>query len=505
MLTFAFVLATFLSLLKAVKAFPAAKPSILRLPPGPWQLPVIGSIHHLIIAGSLPYRALHDMSRKYGPLMLLKIGETPTVIASSVEAATEILKTQDITFSSRPISVTTNIMSSGGRDMFSAPYSDYWKQIRKVCIMRLFGPKRIQAFKSIQEEEAKNLIRSVTTTIEASSPVNLSELITFYFSNITARAITGTTHKEQLEFLRVWEKIKRLASGDNLVDLFPSKRWFTIMVSGATYEAERCHRIVGELLDNLIMMKRERSTISDATDTEDEDLLDMLLKMDMGEGSELTPLKLDSIKVIIMNLFGGGSETSVPTIEWAMLELLRHPSALERAQAEVRSALKGKTTVTMDDVNELSFIRNVIRETLRLHLPVPLLPRVSKADCTVLGYDIPKNTKVLVNAWALARDPKYWEDADAFKPERFEVQAIDYKGTELEYMPFSAGCRQCPGRSLGLANVELCLANLLYHFDWKFPPGVKPNKLDMSESFAVTIRRKHQVYLCPVLHVPSAA
>jgi cytochrome P450 len=136
---------------------------------------------------------------------------------------------------------------------------------------------------------------------------------------------------------------------------------------------------------------------------------------------------------------------------------------------------------------------------------VPLLPRLSQADCTVLGYDIPKNTKLLVNAFALGRDPKYWDDADAFKPERFKVHAVDYKGTELEYIPFGAGRRQCPGTSFGIANVELCLANLLYHFDWELPPGVRPDKLDMSELFGVTIRRKNHLYLHPVARIPYPA
>jgi cytochrome P450 len=188
-----------------------------------------------------------------------------------------------------------------------------------------------------------------------------------------------------------------------------------------------------------------------------------------------------------------------------MSELMRHPSARERAQEEVRSILKGKPTVTDEDVSKLPYIKNVIRETLRLHVPVPLLPRLAQADCTVSGYDIPRNTKMLVNAWALGRDPKYWDDADDFKPERFKVHAFDYRGTDLEYIPFGAGRRQCPGTMFGIANVELCLANLLYHYDWELPRGVKPNKLDMSELFGVVIRRKNNLLLHPVLRIPCPA
>ncbi|KAJ1702158.1 hypothetical protein LUZ63_001937 [Rhynchospora breviuscula] len=502
-ITLAFLFSILLSFLKA-KAFPAKLSAFLRLPPGPWQLPIIGSMHHLIVGGSLPHRALRDMSKKYGPLMLLKLGETPTIIASSIEAAKEIMRTQDVTFATRPISITVHTMSWGGRDIIFAPYGDYWRQTRKVCITKLFGPKRIQAYRSLREEELKNLIHNITNAIKTSPLINLSEVMTAFVSDTTVRAITGATHKEHPEFLRAWGTSLKLAAGSNLADLFPSKRWLTDIVSGATYEAEKCNQIIGGLFDNIIRMKIERNAISDATDTEDEDLLDVLLKMHKGEGVP-TPLELNSIKGVMLDLFGAGGETSATTLDWAMSELLRHPSALERAQSEVRSVLKGKPTAIDEDVNKLPYIQNVIRETLRLHCPVPLLPRLSQADCTVLGYDIPKNTKMLVNAWALGRDPKYWDDADAFKPERFKVHVVDYKGTELEYMPFGAGRRQCPGTMFGIANVELCMANLLYHFNWELPQGVKPNKLDMSELFGVTIRRKNQLFLRPILRIPLPA
>ncbi|XP_078165918.1 desmethyl-deoxy-podophyllotoxin synthase-like [Carex rostrata] len=501
-LTFAFLLAIVLSFLKT-KAFPP-KPSdsdSLRLPPGPWQLPIVGSLHHLIIGGALPHRALRDMSKKYGPLMLLQLGETPTVIASSVEAAKEIMKTQDVTFATRPISITVHTLSWQGKDIIFAPYGDYWRQTRKVCITKLFGPKRIQVYRSLREEEVKNLIRNIAAAAKTSPLVNLSELMTNFVSDTTVRAITGATHKEHPEFMRAWGISLGLAAGSNMADLFPSRRSLTDILSGATYEAKRCNDIIGGLFDNIIKMKRERNAISDATDTEDEDLLDVLLKMHQGEGVP-TPLELDSIKGVLLDLFGAGGETSATTLDWAISELVRHPSTLERAIGEVRSVLKGKPTVADEDVDKLPYIQNVIRETLRLHTPVPLLPRLSQADCTVLGYDIPKNTKFLVNGWALGRDPKYWDNPDSFKPERFKVHAVDYKGTELEYIPFGAGRRQCPGTMFGIANVELCLANLLYHFDWELPQGVKPDKLDMAELFGVTIRRKNHLFLRPVLRIP---
>uniref|UniRef100_A0A453N6A5 Uncharacterized protein n=1 Tax=Aegilops tauschii subsp. strangulata TaxID=200361 RepID=A0A453N6A5_AEGTS len=139
-----------------------------------------------------------------------------------------------------------------------------------------------------------------------------------------------------------------------------------------------------------------------------------------------------------------------------MSELARNPRLLRKAQAEVR-------------------------EALRLHAPVPfLLPRQCRERCEVMGYEVPDGTKVLVNAWALGRDGAYWEDAE---------------GGDFEFIPFGAGRRMCPGMALGLANMELVLAGLLYHFDWEVPGGGRPEELDMSEACGITVQRKSKLVL----------
>jgi len=210
--------------------------------------------------------------------------------------------------------------------------------------------------------------------------------------------------------------------------------------------------------------------------------------------------------MIEQDLYGAGSKTSAITLQWAMSELIRNPKAMKKAQAEVRSILNGKPKVTEDDLGEMKYLKLVIKETLRLHPPAPLLiPRESMESCKILGYDVPKGTTVLVNAWAIGRDPRYWEDADEFKPERFESISVDFRGTDFEYIPFGAGRRICPGIPFAQANMELVLAALLYHFDWKVASGMKPSELDMAEEMGLTIRRKNSLLLYPVVRVPPQA
>ena len=181
---------------------------------------------------------------------------------------------------------------------------------------------------------------------------------------------------------------------------------------------------------------------------------------------------------------------------------------MRKAQMEIRDALRGKDKVTEDDIKELNYLQLVIKETMRLHPPVPLLlPRECQKKCEVLGYEIPAKARVVVNAWAIGRDPRHWEDAEEFKPERFEGSSIDFKGTNFEFLPFGAGRRMCPGMQFGLRAVELPLARLLYHFDWELPTtatGIqyKSKSLDMSESVGLAARRRFDLLLHATSLIP---
>ena len=174
---------------------------------------------------------------------------------------------------------------------------------------------------------------------------------------------------------------------------------------------------------------------------------------------------------------------------------------MKKAQAEVREVFNRRGKVDETSINEMKYLKSIVKETLRFHAPVPLLiPRECGERCKLNGYDIPIKTKLIVNAWAIGRDPKYWTEAEKFYPERFLDSSIDYKGTNFEYIPFGAGKRICPGITFGMANVELPLALYLYHFDWKLPNGMKNEDLDMTEAFGITVRRKDDLQLIPIAY-----
>ena len=190
-------------------------------------------------------------------------------------------------------------------------------------------------------------------------------------------------------------------------------------------------------------------------------------------------------------------------LQWAMSELMKNPRVMQKVQGEVRRVLNEQGKVMEESLRNIHYLHLVIKETLRLHPALPLLlPRECRSPCQVLGFDVPVGATVLVNAWAIGRDPMHWDKPEEFMPERFEFNTVDFKGGDFEYTPFGAGRRMCPGMTFGLANMELALASILYHFDWARPHGMAVADLDMAEVVTVTSRRKHDLLVVPVVRVP---
>ena len=202
-------------------------------------------------------------------------------------------------------------------------------------------------------------------------------------------------------------------------------------------------------------------------------------------------------------MFIGGTDTSVVTIEWTMTQMMRFPEVMKKAQAEVRRVFEGKTTITEKDLEQLVYLRCVVKEALRLYAPIPiLLPRESREKFHIDGYEIPVGTRVLVNAFACSTDPEYWDDADSFKPERFEKSSLDFQGRNYEYLPFGTGRRICPGITFGLNVAEIIIAKLIYHFDWELPNGLSPKDIDLSENFGAVADKKVPLEIVPTRYYP---
>ena len=201
---------------------------------------------------------------------------------------------------------------------------------------------------------------------------------------------------------------------------------------------------------------------------------------------------------MMQEIFMAGSETSSSTTEWALTELLRNPYSMIKAKAELMQVVGANQKVEESDIDNLPYLQAIMKETLRLHPPIPfLVPRKAIRDTNFMGFDIPKNTQVLVNAWAIGRDPDVWDDPLSFKPERFIGTKIDYNGQHYELIPFGAGRRMCAGVPLAHRVLHLILGSLLHKFDWELDGNVTRETIDMKDRLGITIRKNEPLLVVP--------
>ncbi|RWR75967.1 LOW QUALITY PROTEIN: Cytochrome P450 71A1 [Cinnamomum micranthum f. kanehirae] len=444
---------------------------------------------------ALSHTALSTPSpEKYGPLMLLYLGRIPTLIVSSAEMAEQIMKTHDLIFASRPSITAAKELFYGCTDVAFASYGEYWRQVRKMCVARA---SKHQESQLVPFNHGRRRISHSSSTGAA---VNLAELFLSLTSGSIARAALGKKYEGEGEEGRnkSCEGVGDSAGAFSVGDYFPSLAWVDV-VTGLHGKLKENSGELDRFLDQVIEHHLMRP--SDGCDVgEQRDFVDVMLQVQKDSNRDIH-LTRDNIKATILDMFTGGTNTSAFTLEWVMAELAKHPNVMEKAQGEVRRVLDVKANISEEHLYQLNYMKSIIKETLRLHPPIPLLiPRESTTNVMIQNLHIPPKTRVFINAYAIGRDPTSWENPEEFLPERFANNSIDFKGQDFQFIPFGAGRRGCPGLSFAITSLELALANLLYWFDWKLPQGLTEEDLDMSEAFGFTVHKKLPLYLVPKHH-----
>ncbi|KAL8240372.1 hypothetical protein R6Q59_013727 [Mikania micrantha] len=473
------------------------------LPPGPRGWPIIGN---MLMMDQLTHRGLANLAETYGGLLHLKMGFSHTVAVSSPEIARQVLQVQDSIFSNRPATMAIAYLTYDRQDMAFANYGPFWRQMRKLCVMKLFSRKRAESWDSVRDE-VDSMIK--TTAASSGCPVNIGELVFGLTHDIIHRAAFGSiSHDGKEEFISILQEYTKLFGAFNMADFVPWLGFIDLAGLNTRLPKARARLdgFIDKIIDEHLKKKVKKTRDDDDDDDDDDDMVDEMLafyseEVNMNEGEELQKvirLTRNNIKAIIMDVMFGGTETVASAIEWALTELMHTPESLKRVQQELVDVVGLDRRVEESDFEKLTYFRCVIKEVLRLHPPIPLLLHQSSEATEVAGYHIPKGTRVMVNGYAVNRDKSAWENPNTFNPSRFlQNGAPDFKGSNYEFIPFGSGRRSCPGMQLGLYAMEMAVAHLLHSFTWQLPDGMKPSEIDMTDVFGLTAPKAIRLVAVP--------
>nr|AUY62560.1 putative cytochrome P450 75B [Punica granatum] len=405
------------------------KPSGRKLPPGPRGFPILGSLPHL---GPNVHESLFHMAKRHGPLITLRLGAISTVVASSPEVAREIIGKNDYAFSERTVPDAIAAQPNPEFTLGWVSGDHAWRNRRRICTTHLFSSHRLDALQHLRYEKVQQLLNHVNKYRNTGKAVDIGKVafgmsLNLVSSTLFSADIVDPEFESAQEFKEVVSHIMEDGGKPNLSDYFPLLRWFDLQ--GIRRHIKSSYKRLHEILEEIIE-KRLNDRAAGTSIIRNDDFLDVLLDQCQEEGSGFDR---QNIKALIVELFVAGSDTTAITIEWAMAELLRKPSVLQKARQEILTVVGTERPVQESDIDTLPYLQAIIKETLRLHPAGPLmLPYRAKTDTEVLGYTIPRGIQVLVNAWAIARDSNYWIEPMEFRPERFTGSTVDYKGLNFE-------------------------------------------------------------------------
>lgn len=426
--------------------------------------------------------------------MLLQFGSVPVLVVSSADAVREIIKFHDLALSNRPKLRAAKRLLYDYKDVSMAPYGELWRQLKSIYILQLLSNKRVQSFRDVREEETAFMVEKIRELSSKSMPVNLSEMFMDLTNDVVCRVVLGKKYGEGEsgnEFKMLLRDLVTLVGSLDIGDFVPWLSWVN-RISGVHAKIDRVAKAFDKFLEGLVEERLKLNSDGGDDSEGNNNFFDILLQIYKDSSSGIS-IDRDCIKAQILIAFAAGTDTTYTFLEWAMSELLRNPRVMRKVQDEVREilSLNRKVEIAEEDLEQMHYLKAVIKEALRLHPAVPLLvPHEAREDIRIMGYDIDAGTMVITNAWAIGRDANSWDEPEEFRPERFLNSPIDFRGHDFQLIPFGAGRRGCPGISFATVLGELVFANLLHKFDWSLPGGAKGEDLDMNECTGAIAHRK---------------
>ncbi|KAI4352803.1 hypothetical protein L6164_007021 [Bauhinia variegata] len=461
--------------------------------PGPRGLPLFGSLFSL--SHGLAHRTLASKASSTPAtkqLMAFSLGSTPAVITSNPHIAREILTCPH--FANRPIKQSAKSLMFT-RAIGFAPNGTYWRLLRRIASAHLFSPKRIVAHEPGRQLDCEAMLRAVADEQSKRGVVYLRKHLQAAALNNIMGTVFGKRYNQE-EYYNPTAEVKELheivregfelLGAFNWSDYIPWVNYFC----DPFHIQERCRALVPRVRKFVKQLIDEHRLARSKEISDTSDFVDVLLSLDGEE-----KLQDGDMIAVLWEMIFRGTDTTALLTEWIMAELVLNQGVQARLLDEIDRAVGDKNDITDADLVKLPYLQAVVKETLRLHPPGPLLSwaRLSTSDVLLSnGMVVPANTTAMVNMWAITHDPDVWEEPLVFKPERFVKSdggvEVDVRGVDLRLAPFGAGRRVCPGKNLGLVTVNLWVAKLVHHFEWV---QAMANPVDLTEELKLSCEMKN--------------
>ncbi|XP_016484150.1 cytochrome P450 78A5-like [Nicotiana tabacum] len=466
--------------------------------PGPSGLPVLGLV--FTFTSSLTHRLLSKLSKNLSatPLMAFSIGFTRFIISSQPESAKEILNSS--AFADRPVKESAYELLFH-KAMGFAPYGEYWRSLRKLSATHLFSPKRIASLGKCRREIGNKMVSDIISLMEIQGKIKVKRILHFGSLNNVMSSVFGKCYDfitenegQKLEFL-VCEGYELLGMF-NWSDHFPFLGWLDLQGVRRRCRdlAIKVNIFVGKIIEEHRVKRSENGGV--VADEDLWDFVDVLLNLEKDN-----KLSDTDMTAILWEMIFRGTDTVAILLEWILARMVLHPDIQAKAQQEIDNNVGTNRGVSDFDLPKLTYLQAIVKETLRIHPPGPLLSwaRLAMNDTFIGHHFIPAGTTAMVNMWAITRDEKIWPQPEKFMPERFLEEDVAIMGSDLRLAPFGSGRRVCPGKTMGLATVQLWLAQLLQSFNWI----ASENGVDLSECLKLSMEMKHSLVCKAILRVNS--
>ncbi|KEH43383.1 putative geraniol 8-hydroxylase [Medicago truncatula] len=441
------------------------------LPPGPSFFIIMS---HVVELYNKPQQTLAKFARFYGPVMSIKLWTETTIIISSSDMAKEILHTHDSLFIDRSVPDNTTTHNHNNFSLVFLPFSPLWQHLRKICHNHLFSNKTLDASQELRRMKLKDFLNDMHKSSLTGEAVDIGRAAFKACINFLSYTFVSQDFVESLddEYKDILSTILKAIGTPNLADHFPVLKIVDPQgIRRHTYNyVSKVFHALDIVIDQRIKLRQSEHYVSN------NDMLDTLLDISKEDSQKMDKKQ---IKHLLLDLLVAGTDTTAYGLERAMSEVVRHPEVMSKAKKELEETIGLGKPIEESDIDRLPYLNAVIKESLRLHPPAPmLLPRKARVDVEIAGYTIPKGAQVLINEWAIGRTD-IWDDAHLFSPERFLGSEIDVKGRHFKLTPFGSGRRICPGSPLAVRMLHLMLGSLINSFDWKLENDMEPKDMNL--------------------------